>query len=50
MIRHFLKDGKKVGSIAGKRLPPDQFSVIYKIRDAINERNINDIRTVKKGE
>ena len=43
-VRHFLKDGKEAGSVAGTRLPPDQFSVIYKIRDAINERNNDNVR------
>jgi len=45
-VRHFLRDGKEVGSVAGKRLDPDQFSVIYKIRDAINERNNDNVRKI----
>lgn len=49
IIKHYLANGTEVGSVSGKRITADQFSGIYKILKAINERKRNDyLRTNKE--
>lgn len=43
MVRHFLKDGRQVESVAGKIISSKDFEPVYTIIHAINERANNGI-------
>lgn len=48
-IRHFLKDGTEVENVAGRIIPLDDFTGLYRIIDGINNKGgINEaIQTPK---
>lgn len=49
MIYHVLKDGSRVESVKGKVIKADQFPLLYKVIEQIEERGENNgvIRTPK---
>lgn len=51
MIYHVLKDGSRVESIEGVVIKVDQFPLVYKVIERIEERGNTDetVRTPKTG-
>lgn len=49
MIYHVLKDGSRVDSVKGKVIKADQFPLLYRVIEQIEERGENNgvIRTPK---
>lgn len=50
MIYHVLKDGSRVESVKGVVIKADQFPVIYRVIERIEERGNTDDREVETSE